>query len=73
MTIGFTIVIGVIVYLPSIHPPIKVTLSIPFVPLVASMACRVFRNIKLFDFDTVPTNPISNIQFAYNTASASRP
>lgn len=36
--------------IPSVDPIIKGTVVIPLVPLSASMACRVFRNIKQFDY-----------------------
>lgn len=57
MTAGVMILVGILLYLPSMHQVLKAMLAIPLVPLVASMACRVFRNIKLYDFKVPMVDP----------------
>jgi hypothetical protein len=44
-----TITAVILLLVRSVHPVIKGTVVIPLIPLTASMACRVFRNLKQFD------------------------
>jgi hypothetical protein len=39
----------ILVSIRTVHPIVKNTVVIHLVPLNASMACRVFRNLKQFD------------------------
>lgn len=64
MTVGMMILVAILLYLPSVPQIPKAASVIPLVPFVASMACRVFRNIKLYDFDAPGTDPT----FANQTA-----
>jgi hypothetical protein len=54
---------GILLSVPSTPPILKSMLSVVLAPLVASMSCRVYRNIKLFEYDVTPPYPISEIQF----------
>lgn len=55
--------VSVLVCLPSIPQIFKSMITVLMAPLVASMTCRVYRNIKLFEYDTSSAYPISEIQF----------
>lgn len=57
------VLIGILLYLPSVSQTLKNMLVAIPTPLIASMACRVFRNIKLFDRDVSLPYPVSEIQF----------
>lgn len=49
---------AIVLPLPSIGIEAKDTFVIPLSPLVASMACRVFQNLKLLDLRT--TSGVTN-------------
>lgn len=61
---GVMVLAGIPLYLPSVSQMLKSMLVILPVPFMASMACRVFRNIKLFDSDVSSLYPISEIRFS---------
>ncbi|KAF9452883.1 hypothetical protein P691DRAFT_771824 [Macrolepiota fuliginosa MF-IS2] len=44
--------IGIMFFLPFVNQMIMATISAPFIPLIASMACRVYRNLKLYDLNS---------------------
>jgi hypothetical protein len=48
-TVVITITAVILLLIHAVHPIIKGTVVIPLVPLNASMACRVYRNLKQFD------------------------
>jgi hypothetical protein len=48
-TVVMMITAVIMVFIPTVHPVIKGMVVIPWVPLNASMACRIFRNLKQFD------------------------
>ncbi|XP_006455021.1 hypothetical protein AGABI2DRAFT_209270 [Agaricus bisporus var. bisporus H97] len=54
---------GIALYIPSTPPMYKSMLTVFFAPLMASMSCRVYRGIKLFEYDVqaIPY-PISEVQ-----------
>lgn len=54
---------GILLFLSSVHQILKGMFVAFLIPLIASMACRVFRNVKLFDSDAPSPYPISEIQF----------
>lgn len=56
MTVGVMILSIIILPLPSIGVESKNTFVIPLIPLAASMACRVFRNLKLLDLPMADQN-----------------
>lgn len=47
ITICLSIPIAILIVIPIIPPTYQAMLSFPFTNLVASMACRIFRNLKL--------------------------
>ncbi|EKM77798.1 hypothetical protein AGABI1DRAFT_130070 [Agaricus bisporus var. burnettii JB137-S8] len=47
ITICLSIPIAILIVIPVIPPTYQAMLSFPFTNLVASMACRIFRNLKL--------------------------
>lgn len=55
--------IGILLYLPNVPPILKSTFTVFLPPLMASMSCRLYRSIKLFDCDAPPPCPISEIRF----------
>lgn len=56
--------VGVLVVIPQTPPIPKLTLSFVLVPLMASMACRVFRNIKLTNFEGHSRAELSDMNFS---------
>jgi hypothetical protein len=54
---------GILLSIPSTPPILKSMLSVLLAPLMASMSCRVYRKIKLFEYDVTPPYPISEIRF----------
>ncbi|KAF5353992.1 hypothetical protein D9756_007076 [Leucocoprinus leucothites] len=56
--------VGILIVIPQIPPIYKLILSFPFVPLTASMACRVFRNIKIEDMMREGQTVLSDVNFA---------
>ncbi|KAF9452892.1 hypothetical protein P691DRAFT_720652 [Macrolepiota fuliginosa MF-IS2] len=63
ITVAATILASLSLFLPFFPPSLGSIFTIPVVPLVASMACRVFRNIKLFDTSTTTTGLLSSVEF----------
>ncbi|KXN93299.1 hypothetical protein AN958_00222 [Leucoagaricus sp. SymC.cos] len=63
---GMTIVSGVVLYSPSVPIPYRPMLTLAQTTLAASMACRVFRNMKNLDLTTQTSGlqGISSISFA---------
>lgn len=55
--------IATLAYLPSVPQIFRSMLTVFLPPLMASMSCRVYRNIKLFEYDISSPEPISAIQF----------
>ncbi|EKM82278.1 hypothetical protein AGABI1DRAFT_124762 [Agaricus bisporus var. burnettii JB137-S8] len=55
---------GIVLYVPFTPPILKSILTVFFAPLMASMSCRIYRDIKLFERDVATPYPISEIVFA---------
>lgn len=55
---------AIVLHVPFISQIVKSTLVVFLAPLMASMSCRVYRSIKLFEHDMTVPYPISEIQFA---------
>lgn len=65
INIGIYIIVLILLGLPSVPPVYQNMFAFPSVSLSASMACRVYRNIKLFDLDGETLRlPISDIKFS---------
>ncbi|KAF9439844.1 hypothetical protein P691DRAFT_740266 [Macrolepiota fuliginosa MF-IS2] len=63
ITAGAMSAIGIIFVLPSVDQMIMAMVSAPLIPLIASMACRVFRNLKSYDLNTPRMDIMSPVQF----------
>jgi hypothetical protein len=65
ITTGVYIILVILLGLPTIPPIYRNMFAFPSVSLTASMACRVYRNIKLLDLsDKTFALPVSDIHFA---------
>ncbi|KAF9449862.1 hypothetical protein P691DRAFT_811549 [Macrolepiota fuliginosa MF-IS2] len=65
ITSGVYIILVILLGLPSIPPPYRNMLAFPTVSITASMACRVYRNIKLLDIsEGMSPLPVSDLNFA---------
>lgn len=58
-----SIPIATVLCIPSIPQIFKSMSAVFLAPLVASMSCRVYRNIKVFEYDVLSSYSISEIQF----------
>ncbi|KAF9449859.1 hypothetical protein P691DRAFT_811547 [Macrolepiota fuliginosa MF-IS2] len=65
ITSGVYLILVILLGLPSIPPIYRNMLAFPSVSLSASMACRVYRNIKLLDIsEEMSPLPVSDLNFA---------
>jgi hypothetical protein len=66
MRITFLVLLpsAIVLSIPFIPQIIKSTLVVFLAPLMASMSCRVYRKIKLFECNMAEPYPICEIQFA---------
>ncbi|KAF9447365.1 hypothetical protein P691DRAFT_760851 [Macrolepiota fuliginosa MF-IS2] len=65
ITICLSLPVGILIILPSTPPIYKLVLGFPLISLTASMACRVFRNMKLHDLRIEnQAATFSDVQFA---------
>ncbi|KAH7931070.1 hypothetical protein BV22DRAFT_1027828 [Leucogyrophana mollusca] len=66
ITVGANIAITVLLMTPSVPPVYQATFTIPDIALTSSMACRVFRNLKLNGYDLTEsheTGLLSTLRF----------
>jgi hypothetical protein len=54
---------AILLYIPATPPIFKSMFTVSLIPLMASMSCRVYRNIKLFEYDVTTPYQLSEIQF----------
>jgi hypothetical protein len=64
LVVSMMIFVLIVLQISSVPSIFKTLLVSFFAPLIASMACRVFRNVKLFDnSEILLPYPVSEIRF----------
>ncbi|XP_006456212.1 hypothetical protein AGABI2DRAFT_146114 [Agaricus bisporus var. bisporus H97] len=70
ITVGVYVILVILLGIPRIPPVYQNMFAFPSVSLTASMACRVYRNVKILDLDESTLLPLSDLDFARQEAAA---
>jgi hypothetical protein len=63
LTVGVYIILVTLLGVHFIPPVYQNMFAFPSVSLTASMACRVYRNVKELDLDDINLHPLSDLKF----------